>query len=249
MSLVSHPKREGRGIGRGFPSFDCLYMPTPAHTPTSTRQKTHAHIQKRMLECRTWSHTPAWIGQPTYVDESSHLNWAGWSEWSNHHVMKKSRLTFTEWVMSRIHSKHVQANTHFFNIDVFFARHWRVSRMNKDIQDMKYRLYTHFSEHVEADAHFFNFDVFFAHLVVCQCHSAPACHVAHMNESRHTYEWVMSHIWMLISSILTFLLRSWSFNSATRLQRVMSHMNESHHTCRWVTSHIWISHVTHRNKA
>jgi len=41
-------------------------------------------------------------------------------------------------------------------------------------------------------------------------------HVAHMNESCHTCEWVMSHTWM----------------------------NESCHTHEWVMSHIWIRHAT-----
>jgi len=42
-------------------------------------------------------------------------------------------------------------------------------------------------------------------------------HVAHMNESCHTYEWVMSHIWM----------------------SHVTHMNESCHIYEWVMSHIW----------
>jgi len=59
-------------------------------------------------------------------------------------------------------------------------------------------------------------------------------HVTHMNESCHTYEWVMSHIWM----------------------SHVTHMNESCHTYGWVMSHINLirninvhatrmSHVTH----
>jgi len=41
--------------------------------------------------------------------------------------------------------------------------------------------------------------------------------VAHINESRNKYEWVMSHIWM----------------------SHVTHMNESCHTYEWVMSHIW----------
>ena len=48
-------------------------------------------------------------------------------------------------------------------------------------------------------------------------------HVTRMNESCHTYEWVMSHVWM---------------SHVTR-------MNESCHTYEWVMSHVWMSHVTH----
>jgi len=49
----------------------------------------------------------------------------------------------------------------------------------------------------------------------------------YMNESCHTYEWVMSHIWL----------------------RHVTHMTEACHTCDWGMSHIWRSHVTHVNEA
>ena len=48
-----------------------------------------------------------------------------------------------------------------------------------------------------------------------------------MNESCHTHDWVMSHVWM----------------------RHVTHMNESCHTHEWVLSHVWMSHVTHLNKS
>jgi len=69
-------------------------------------------------------------------------------------------------------------------------------------------------------------------------------HVTHVNESCHTCEWVMSHMWM----------------------SDVTHVNESCHTCEWVmsrkgmslaqrnepwlingwvSSHIWISRVAH----
>ena len=50
-------------------------------------------------------------------------------------------------------------------------------------------------------------------------------HVTLMDESCHTYEWVMSHSWM---SHVTL-------------------MNESCQTHEWVMSHIWMSHATHMN--
>jgi len=40
-------------------------------------------------------------------------------------------------------------------------------------------------------------------------------HIIHMNDSFHTYEWVMSHVWM----------------------SHVTHMNESCHTYEWVMSH------------
>ena len=48
-----------------------------------------------------------------------------------------------------------------------------------------------------------------------------------MNESCHTYEWVISHVWM----------------------GHVTHMNESCNTYEWVMSHIWMSHVTHMNES
>jgi len=48
-----------------------------------------------------------------------------------------------------------------------------------------------------------------------------------LNESCHTCEWVMSHMWM----------------------GQVTHMNESCHTCEWVKSHIWMSHVAYTNES
>jgi len=47
-------------------------------------------------------------------------------------------------------------------------------------------------------------------------------HVPRMNESWHTYKWVMSHMWM----------------------SHVTHMTESCHTYEWVTAHTCMSHVT-----
>ena len=52
-------------------------------------------------------------------------------------------------------------------------------------------------------------------------------HVTRMNESYHTYEWVISHIQM---------------SHVTRT-------NESCHTYEWVMSHIWMRHVTRTNES
>jgi len=53
------------------------------------------------------------------------------------------------------------------------------------------------------------------------------CVAWRMLESCHTYEWVMSHIWV----------------------GHVTHMNESCHTYEWVMSHIWVGHVTHMNES
>jgi len=55
-------------------------------------------------------------------------------------------------------------------------------------------------------------------------------HVTHMNESCHTYEWVMSHIWM----------------------SCVTHMNELCHRYEWGMSHTyeWVmSHTCHASRA
>ena len=73
-----------------------------------------------------------------------------------------------------------------------------------------------------------------------------ASHVTHINESCHTYEWVMSHIWMIH---VTHMNRSChTYEWVVSNERVMSHiwmshvtrMNESCHTYEWVMLHIWI---------
>jgi len=62
----------------------------------------------------------------------------------------------------------------------------------------------------------------------------PPCHATRMNESCHTYEWVMSHVSM---SHVT------QMNESCRTDgRVMSHLNGACHTYQWVMSHIW-SHI------
>jgi len=48
----------------------------------------------------------------------------------------------------------------------------------------------------------------------------------HMNESWHTYEWVMVHIWTSHGT----------------------HMKESWHTYEWAMTHIWMSYGTHMNE-
>jgi len=60
--------------------------------------------------------------------------------------------------------------------------------------------------------------------------------IIHMNESRHTCEWVTAHVWMRrLSHMCTW--------------RHVTHTNESCHTYGWVTAHIWMSHGTYTNEA
>ena len=55
-----------------------------------------------------------------------------------------------------------------------------------------------------------------------------------MNESCHTYECIISHIWMSHVKHMSESCHA-------------SHMNASCHTYEWVMSHIGMSHVTHMN--
>ena len=74
-------------------------------------------------------------------------------------------------------------------------------------------------------------------------------HVKHMNGSCHTHEWVTSHIWM---SHVKHMNESCHTHEWVMLHVWMSHvthMNGSCHTYEWVMSHIWISHVTHMNQS
>ena len=69
-------------------------------------------------------------------------------------------------------------------------------------------------------------------------------HVTDTNESRHTYEWVMSHRWQTKRAYLT---RSARCNQVQKSH--ITHMHESRHKYEWTTSHIRISHVTHTNES
>jgi len=85
-------------------------------------------------------------------------------------------------------------------------------------------------------------------------------HLAHMNESCRTYEWVMSYVTRTNESRLTHVNASWMSeeglkpkgNAHASYEWVMSHMCAcvmygSCLTYQWVMSHIWMSHVTHIN--
>ena len=73
--------------------------------------------------------------------------------------------------------------------------------------------------------------------------------VTYMHESCHTYEWVVSHIWM---SRVTRMNESCHTYECVMSQIWMSHvthMNEWCHVYEWVMSHTWIRHVTHTNES
>jgi len=89
-------------------------------------------------------------------------------------------------------------------------------------------------------------------------------HVANMNESCRTYEWVMSHIWTsriahmneschrcacVMSKIWLSHVAHVHESCCTYDEVSVAHMNESCHTYGWVASHIWMSDATHMNES
>jgi len=95
-----------------------------------------------------------------------------------------------------------------------------------------------------------------------------AAHVTCMNESRHTYKWVTSNVWvshditpnekwnifqcLIVKSVSHVTCVNESRHTHIRESHVthiyVSHvtcMDESRHTYKWVTSHVWMSHITH----
>jgi len=59
----------------------------------------------------------------------------------------------------------------------------------------------------------------------------PASRVTHANESHHTHEWVVSHMFM------------------THGTHLGTNANGSRHTYEWVTWHIWMCHCIHMNES
>jgi len=65
--------------------------------------------------------------------------------------------------------------------------------------------------------------------------------VTHMDKSRHTYGWVMSHTWM------SHVMHEWVMPHIW--MRDFTHMNEYTLMIEWVTSHVWMSHVRRMNES
>jgi len=68
-----------------------------------------------------------------------------------------------------------------------------------------------------------------------------------MNESCHTYEWVMSHIWMSRVTHTNKAYRTYGWGTSQMWMKHVAHMDESRHAYEWVMTHIWRRHVTHMN--
>jgi len=70
-------------------------------------------------------------------------------------------------------------------------------------------------------------------------------HVTRMNESCHTYEWVMPHIRMSHVTLMNESCHTYEWVMSHVWMSCVTHMNESCHTYKWVMSHIWMSYRTY----
>ena len=73
--------------------------------------------------------------------------------------------------------------------------------------------------------------------------------VTHVNESCQTCEWVMSHMWMSHGTHVNEACHTCEWALSHMWMSPVTHVNESCHTCEWVMSHMWMSQVTHANES
>jgi len=73
--------------------------------------------------------------------------------------------------------------------------------------------------------------------------------VTRMNESFQRYEWVITRIWMSYTTCMIETCHTYEWGVSHIWMSHVVHVNESRHTYEWVMSHIWISHVTHMNES
>jgi len=206
--------------------------------------------------CHTyeWVMSHIWMSHVTHMNESCH-------EWIRHvgtHLNICAVLSELkcEWVMSYIWMSHVtnmNESCHVWTKHTPLHLHYplRPTHCNNTLQ--QHTATTHCNNTLQqhtATTHCNN--TLQQHTSALSTWTAYISHATHMNESCHTYEWVMSHIWM---SHVTY---EWGMPARTSTPALSSqssstshvtHMNESCHTCEWVMSHIWMSHVTHMNEA
>ena len=73
----------------------------------------------------------------------------------------------------------------------------------------------------------------------------PPNSCSHMNESWHTYEWVMAHIWMSHGTHMNETWHTYEWVMAHTWMGRGTHTNETWHAYDWVMAHIWTGHGTH----
>jgi len=88
----------------------------------------------------------------------------------------------------------------------------------------------------------------------CHSHERVMSHIwmshgTHMNESYHTHEWVMSLTWMSHVTHMNESCHSHEWVMSLTWMSHGTHVNESYHTYEWVMSLTWMSHVAHMNES
>jgi len=182
--------------------------------------------------CVTRSHTYEWVTPHMWMSHGTHINEGG-----SVVCMSLSRMPY---VLSVSCGKCT-------------PRHWRLlSRMLYIESYVIYRVVCRWVVHVVRRW----IACAFSRWVVCvymkTLESYVSRGVTHMNESRHTCEWVTAHIWMrLLSRICQEESQPpvWSLVTSRIWIRHVTHVNASRPTCEWFMSRTWMHHNTHMNES
>ena len=73
-------------------------------------------------------------------------------------------------------------------------------------------------------------------------------HVTHMSESNHIHTRVLSHLWMSPVTHMNESCYTYEWDMSHIWMSQVTHIHQSCHTYEWVMSHIWMSHATHMNE-
>jgi len=146
----------------------------------------------------------------TYLTYTSHT----WHTWHTHHThdILDMHMTYLIHIRNIPHANSIDTShtlSHILYVLWMYLQHVNVSATCECVCNMWMYL-----QHVNVSA-------------TSECICNMWMHLQHVNVSCHTYEWVMSHIWM----------------------SHVTHMNESCHTYEWVMSYIWMSRFTRTNES
>jgi len=161
-----------------------------------------------------------------------------------------------EWVMSHIwmsHVTHVNDACHVYEEGMSHTWMIHITRMNASrCTHLNASYYT--CEITDVNVWKYEKKLWKTCEYVCIIWHMWKQHVAHMNESCLTYEWVMSHVCMNHVSHMT---ESWHTYECVKSHTCMRHdaqvqrhvtlLHQQYHAWVRVTSHLWMRHVTHMN--
>jgi len=190
------------------------------------------------------SHVPhishIWVGHVTRMSESHHAyEWLMshirlirvWVECVMAHIWV-SHVYTCEWVMSHICASHIS----IWVSHVTRMREWRFT-------EWSYHTYGWVMSHLGVE--WVMSHIWVSHEYMSEVPNIDKSlddkwlklksHGTNINESWHTYDQVMSHIWV---SHVTHISQSYH-----ALERSMSHIWVIHLWVKWVIAHVWVSHV------